>query len=486
MTVDIPLLRSMRALIAASECHDVRDHISFSGPDDSLTALRLFATEAARLNLPTGLPDLDVEGQEPDLAGEWSVQIGKDVLIDRLGITRELDESVILFLKFDAFTSWLANQLGIETPYRWTKLTILVDGLTEAVAGPSLRVFGLESKSIAFDTVAAADYAVRRPAQVPAHLAPPFSPHAIGATALTSGAVGAPEFALLRARAEQDAASMLCSETFSRGALTFAALRSGKTVVLPMRPAQEIETSSPSPSQLKGVQDAFIWVYADQRDTRHALFVDRLALDAERGESLIGLLRRAVPEVLEDARDRYRVFVLGKKDQAAKEARDILKDVRAQADLFASKVRDLVSGFLRDLLASTLLIGLGLIGRLKSDELAPLVKSTPVDAFFKFLACYFVGSTLLQVSTSWRDLHLTDRELKRWWRRTRSHVPGRSMTNLLEQGLGPRRRTFGAVVVIIVLLNLAVAGVLWNWKWILDSFLRGDSLSASATRLFTG
>ncbi|REM96265.1 hypothetical protein DSI35_27195 [Mycobacterium tuberculosis] len=195
----------------------------------------------------------------------------------------------------------------------------------------------------------------------------------------------------------------------------------------------------------------------------------RLALDAKEAESVFDLLRRELPKALEVARQQFRVTVVERKDQSVKEQRELLKDVRSQAEIFSSKVRDLVSSFLRDILASMLLIGLGLIARLNSGELTKVSGSAAIDAFFKGLAVYFAISFVVQVAAHWRDLWLTSRELRRWWDLSRSQLPGSDVARIIGEVIRPRWITFLSGVGLLATLNVVMIASLWNWKALLEA-----------------
>ena len=276
---------------------------------------------------------------------------------------------------------------------------------------------------------------------------------------------------LLRLWAERDIAQLLSNEVVQRGGGLEVLLRGGRRVSMRL----EVPADAPSQEQLQRVQDAASWCFAEHRDARHSLLVDRLALDAEEGGGLITFLRMSLKSSLQDARDRYRLVVIEKKDAAIKETRDILKEVRTQADAYASKVRDLTTAFLRDLLAATLLIGLGMLGRMNSDGLGKLLESTAVDVFFKFLAGYFVFACVVQISSNWRDLHLTTTEFQRWWRISRTSLPGSEVDRILSDVITPRRRTFYIALGAVAFFNLMIAGALVNWKVILDAILASQA-----------
>jgi len=446
---------------------DASDTLTLRGQGNAAGDLGVLLAEFGSRDV---CPRLAVDGmavalEEIGPRDDWELAIGKNALALALGFEPIRNETVVVFLSADALRRWALRQLELSDAFRWAdKLTILVDGLGSSVFGPQLRCFGLGDPAPSFDhSRANSDPSAGGTVQI----APEALNRKVGQSLLTGGDLDSAQTSCLRLWAERDAALLLCDEVSYRAGEFQVTLRSGRRVNMQLDGVY----TGPTRKQLELVQTAVAWCLAEHRDARHALLVDRLALEAVEGERFISFLRSHLAAAVQDARDRYRVFVIDKKDAAAKETRDILKDVRVQADAYATKVRDLTSTFLRDLLAALLLIGLGLLGRMNSDGLAKLLEAAPVDTFFKVLAGYFLLSAAFQIATHWRDLYLTTEELTRWWSLTRTSLPGSEVKRVLSEVIKPRRKTFIVAVAVIALCNLAIAGALWNWKTVLESVL---------------
>lgn len=464
-----PLLNALRCLRDRCVFHDdVTDSLSIAHAGGALDLLG----EAVRLLAESGVPHrLSVDGtavsfEEMGTNDAWQLTLAKRNLTTALGFPCDADETVVIFLSVQAFESWASRQAALQDGFQWPRrLTIVVDGLDDVVAGPNLRCGSFDEALPDFDT--GKSELVAQQVLPLVHLAPEATRRKVGQTFLTKGNLGNRSFAELLRWAERDAGQLLCSEVAHRNESLYAELKGGRRVSMPL----DIPTSPPKPAEVDLVQQAASWCFTEHRDARHALLVDRLALDAKDGESFLLFLRSHLKGALQDARDQYQIVVLEKKDAAAKETREILKEVRTQADLYASKVRDLVSTFLRDLLAALLLIGLGLIGRIDSSALASISTSEPVNLFFKALALYFLLSGAFQVATHSRDLWLTTSELKRWWHLARTSLPSHEVTRLINEAIAPRRRTFITAVLVVLILNGGVALALWNWRCLLSSVL---------------
>ncbi|MBC7457672.1 MAG: hypothetical protein H7235_05295, partial [Bdellovibrionaceae bacterium] len=99
------------------------------------------------------------------------------------------------------------------------------------------------------------------------------------------------------------------------------------------------------------------WIYEDRVNTRKKLFNERLTLEADDSKTLIKALQLHLGDSLEQAKERYNFVILDRKDAYVKELKDLLKDLRAQSDLYSQKIRGLLSNFLRDVLAALVLVG---------------------------------------------------------------------------------------------------------------------------------
>ncbi len=396
----------------------------------------------------------------------WVLIVNKEALASAFGFEPQDGEKVVLFLSPSGFDEWVHRQLDLVRGYEWpNRLTILVNGLDNAVFGPQLRCCGLGVDLPQFnpDTPQLNSKVVSALVQLPTEALS----RKVGQSMLSGGDLGAAAFTGLRLWAERDAAQLLSNEVLHRSSGYQVLLRGGRRVSMQL----DTPLIAPTQQQMKLVQEAVSWCFAEHRDARHSLLVDRLALDATEGASFLSFLRTDLAPALQDARDRYRLVVIEQKNAAIKEIRDILKDVRTQADTYASKVRDLTATFLRDLLATMLLIGLGLLGRMNSDGLEKLVNATAVDVFFKVLAAYFILSGVVQISSHWRDLHLTTAELRRWWHFSRTSLPGNKVDKIIKEVINPRQCTFYVVVGVVAAFNLLIAFALCNWKVFLEAIL---------------
>lgn len=109
---------------------------------------------------------------------------------------------------------------------------------------------------------------------------------------------------------------------------------------------------------LKKLIKAVGWVYEERSETRLKLIMDRLSMDIDPSNSLIKGMNLFLDEALQQAKDSYAFVILERKDAYHKEMRDLLKDMKSQADMYAAKVRDLVSSLTRDILGILIFVAL--------------------------------------------------------------------------------------------------------------------------------
>ena len=91
--------------------------------------------------------------------------------------------------------------------------------------------------------------------------------------------------------------------------------------------------------------------------------------------------------------------------------------------------------------------------------------------FFKALAVYFIISALLQSSSSFRDLRLSDKELAKWAEVTREYFSKSELDDRIQNDLRGRRWTFYAYLILITGSYLAMAYISWNMQLVIGCLL---------------
>jgi hypothetical protein len=462
------LLAALKQLLAVGCVAEEDDVIALSGTANSASALTLALPMCERAGLSVALQGDGVAINVDELTGvrRWSLTLDKAAMVPALGLVPVEGETIRLFFTKDAFDRWSSYRIILRsTAEPWpARLTIMVASLDVRVSGPSLRVGPISAVQNLFDTASLEHFPDKSTVARTVYMPPEIAARTLRQTALTYGDVDHPDFGILRTWAAQDAANLLADEISVRDPTTVAILRGGRRGELPLR-GQELPISA---ADLAFRQDAIRWIFDEHVDSRHALVAERLRLEWRPNDTMESLVQRELPLAIPEARERYRDVVLERKDLAAKELRDVLKEVRTQADLYAAKVRDLIAGFLRDFLASLLLIGVGVLARVDGGKLHELADFAPANMFFRTLSIYFVISAMAQIFIQKRDLQLTGDELVAWLSAAREHLPSARLNSALDERIGPRRKFFTFALFVIGALNGLMAIALWNWRSILQ------------------
>jgi hypothetical protein len=211
------------------------------------------------------------------------------------------------------------------------------------------------------------------------------------------------------------------------------------------------------------------WLYEDKIKTRKKLFADRLTLEFKPGESLIGTLKHNIDESFQQAKERYSFVILERKDAYFKELKDLLKDLRTQSDLYANKIRSLVTNILRDALAGIVLIGFTIFTRF-SDNIT-LDKAKLLNYVFYGLAVYYLISFTVQLVVDITDVSITGKELEYWKKASKEYIPDAEFEEHRSRSLEKRIANFKLVYCIVGLLYVAIAFACYNYPSILHNLI---------------
>lgn len=388
-----------------------------------------------------------------DSSKEWKLSLHKARLL--------IDENHKVFIMSKAFIEW-ANQL---TPTRTLgcdfnkPLTIFIKGLAEAFGGPSLRFIPVDAEdfvspehTVDFPDEKQVRSIVRVTSSNHIHLNP-------NSVALSWGDRNQPE--ALPFKRFFMAVMTLCfaQEIYVRNDEVRVMLRGTKNLDSNLTPNWTFEIST---KVLDDTATAITWMFQERVETRQRLLSDRLSLDITDGSSFIRGVSEHVNNALDQAKERYGFVILDRKDAYLKELKDVMKDVRTQADLYAGKVRDLVSTLLRDVLAVLFLVGVSLIAKLNTTEVATSVNSAQLFVFFKVLAIYFFFSMALQIISHTRDLVLAKNECEKWLQLTHDYLTKEVVEENFTKPLSKRRNMFCFFASVSIAIYLALIGLSWN------------------------
>lgn len=240
----------------------------------------------------------------------------------------------------------------------------------------------------------------------------------------------------------------------------YEAILSGtKRVSLPLIEPEELEDLVISLDKLR---EAVCWVYEERSETRLKLIMDRLSIDSQIGDSLLSCIRENLDAALQQARDSYAFVILERKDAYHKEMRELMKDMKSQADLYAVKVRDLVASFTRDILGVLVFIGFSFLGKFDHQHLVTVLVSSELSLFLKFLACYLAFSSVLQLITHYRDSSLSYKESEKWLDVLQDYTSRKEKEETFLKLLNKRRSTLHTAMFLSGIFYLILVFVVWN------------------------
>ncbi|WP_417560197.1 hypothetical protein [Marinomonas sp.] len=223
---------------------------------------------------------------------------------------------------------------------------------------------------------------------------------------------------------------------------------------------------------LKLLNDTVTWVYEERSETRLQLIMDRLSLDMNDTDSYLEALDRHLERALEQAKDSYTFVILDRKDDYHKEVRDLIKDMRTQADLYATKTRSLVSGLARDALGILVFFSFSFMARAQRIDIATLLTNSTMSLILHVISAYLAVSIILQLMVHLRDDHLTKTENTHWLKILQNYTKTDDQKQNFLQPIEARRTTFKVAMWIIGLLYLALIYVVYNLQSILSRFIQ--------------
>lgn len=389
----------------------------------------------------------------------WRLVLGKTPIAEFLQARDE--ETTLVFFSVDGFQQWLnewdpflypsGNNPDLANP-----TTIRVHGLSHSVGGPLLWVMPPEGLPSSIDDVVLPDSAdVHRLIHTNATKALRVCPKAY---ALTWGNLDSPEVAPLVTLSASVFAACLVQELRCVDGSYEATLQGTKRLSLSL-----FNTGQKAGSKtLQQLIEAVAWVYDERPETRLGLLMDRLSIDIERGQSLLSGTEHHLAAALNQARDSYAFVILDRKDAYHKEIRELMKDMKSQADLYAQKVRDLVSSIARDALGILIFITFSFVARFDKENFAELLGSAGLSVISKVLACYLVLSLIIQSAAHFRDVVLSDQESKKWLDVLQHYSSSDDKENRFLEPIRKRRNTFYIALAIAALIYVMLTIATWN------------------------
>lgn len=395
----------------------------------------------------------------------WQILLSKEKFLNNQ--LKEDNITTIWFLTQANFSKWIKGIKPFEESsniFRQKEATrILVSGLSNAFGGHSLAVDGIKGNSILkdwpMDYQGPDENIIRQQVHLITGNITVLDPRPF---ILTWGDVDSSEAEPFRQHSAQLLLICLTQEFYSSKQVV---LKGAKRLELPLFNDND---SPPSHAQLKLIAKAVNWMYEERSEVRGRLIADRLTLDIKDGQSLWSGSCDYLQEALKQSTEQYKFVIQERKDEYAKELRGLLKDVQQQSSFLSEQLRRILNGLLRDVLASLLLISLGLFTRMvKTSE---VLASKEADILFKALAFYFLISFTLQLLTYLRDFFLSKKELKYWAKASRDQLGIDEIEKHLNFPLKERRCNFYVMVVLFFCIYILLIFYTFNLQSVLKYF----------------
>lgn len=426
------------------------------------------------ISLDNDLCDIEeIQGmlQGGPLPHTWRVVIHKPKILEALPLLRP-NEQRILFLLNTSFVSW-ARLLGAfkKCEIDFTNpTTIIAAGLPDSFGGNLLWVLPIvkfEGFTPPHDTAIPKlpnSEDVRKLIHVITDQPTSINPASF---ALTWGNLSLPEATIFFRIYCVLLAGCLAQDIYISDGSVRCSIKGTKRLDLPLE-----DPLDPIMNEVGAkLTETVSWIYEERAETRQKLIADPLSIDLDPNKSLVSGLSKYLGNALKQAKDRYAFVILDRKDAYYKELRDIMKDVRAQADLYANKIRDLINALFRDLLGVLILIGLSLIAKFDPTKITSLGSSPEIVLFFRALSGYFVLSFFFQLISHSRDVSLSWSESNGWLDLMRDYTSDAELEERFRKPLKARRLTFWVAVFAVGTLYIALAFISWNFslitKWLL-------------------
>jgi hypothetical protein len=354
----------------------------------------------------------DGDVDESSLVGEsWKLVFSKRSLSEKLKARKE--EATFLFVSLSGFDLWIndldpfVKQSDYDPDFSGA-VTFRVHGLNKCFGGSLLWVLPIDAEpSQIYELNLPESSDVRGLIHINTDQILNVCPRGF---ALTWGDIDSPEAKILRYQSAKVLSVCLAQELKHINGDIEITLKGTKRIVLPLTDSTEI----PSSVFLGELVEAVSWVYAEKPETRIKLLMDRLSIDIKPEQTFLNGMSCFLNDAIQQAKDSYHFVILDRKDAYYKELREIMKDMKSQADLFASKIRDLVASLARDILGVMFAVGFTFFGKFDPNKLSDLIASTHLALFLKLLSGYLVMSFVLQLSIHWTDVKLSESESRKW------------------------------------------------------------------------
>lgn len=212
------------------------------------------------------------------------------------------------------------------------------------------------------------------------------------------------------------------------------------------------------------------WIFEDRVSIRKKLFNERLSLDLVPTDTFIESLIKCMPGAFMQAKERYSFVIIERKDAYVKELKELLKDIRTQSELYSVKIRNLLSNFLRDLLAAIVLIGFTIFTKFTDN--ANLANQDLLKYVFYGLSIYYVLSILMQSIVDTIDINVSKKEMLYWKNATKELLPEKEFRAHIDSSLKGRRYSLRIIYPLFIICYLVIAYTCYKYPEIFASIIK--------------
>lgn len=379
---------------------------------------------------------------------QWSLNINKQAFMG------DGDEICNFFYDLDAFKHWagLTDPFSVSNPFNSHKCKVIVNGLSSPFGGPNFLVSGNvgdipDNKQLVYNH----DYlksVLRQFTETKKEVCP--EKHYV-----SFGEVN--EYSAPFYRNSLKCLSVaLCDELYE-----------DKIVLRGLR-RLEFDLGSPTYDHGRMAQEqaslceAFCWVFdKDSRyELRHKLLMDRLTLDMPIKKSYYEGVVALVDHALRQAKERYNYAFLERSDEHQRELQQFLKELQGLCDSYSSKVRTLLSNFLRDALAGFLTVAITIFAQV--GDLEKLDSGKVLTYIFCLYGVYLLVSCIFQTIVDWRDLNLSENEIDYWKKVSREYMSGEDFDSHKKGTIERRKKWAIRQYIYMAVLYVVLAGFSFN------------------------
>ena len=410
----------------------------------------------------------------------WMVVLPKKDLASALPSDGRDNSNTVFFASTEGFHDWLKAYdpfefvTGSECDLT-QETTIRISGLSQSFGGPSLWVLPADADAPIQQPTAKLPSASEVRELIHINCVPPRQV-CPAAFALTWGDLKSPEAKPLVSIGIKVLAASLVQELKFVDDNYEVTLKGTKRLSL----ALSNESDSFDVLLLEQLTKSVAWLYSERPETRQKLITDRLSIDVDESLTFITELNEYLKAALEQAEDSYDFVILERKDAYHKEMRELMKDMTSQANLYATKIRELINAVSRDFLGILVFFSFSYLARFNKIDIDKLIASEGLSLLGKGLALYLAISCILQIIIHHKDAKMAYEEAEQWTEALRHYTSREEKKEHFLEPIKKRKemlyRTMYGTVCLYIVLFLGS----WNISTVVKHLLHEPSIEPSS------